>query len=182
MDNGASSYRRFLDGDDTAMDEIMEELFFPLVFFVNRYVQDLPAAEDVAMDAMTELFFHKHRYNFKVSLKTYVFMLGKSRALNYLKHRKSLREAALTDAEILAEQDELESRALDSERKRAVNSALLQLPEEMRLAVHLVFFEELSYAEAAKVMHKKPKQVDNLLYRAKTSLRAILGEEAKQLL
>ena len=36
MDNGASSYRRFLDGDDSAMDEIMEELFFPLVFFVNR--------------------------------------------------------------------------------------------------------------------------------------------------
>ena len=45
MDNGASSYRRFLDGDEHAIDEIMEELFFPLVFFINRYVQDVPAAE-----------------------------------------------------------------------------------------------------------------------------------------
>lgn len=182
MDHGASSYRRFLDGDECAMEEIMEELFFPLVFFVNRYVQDLPAAEDVAMDAMTELFFHKHRYNFRVSLKTYVFMLGKSRALNYLKHRKRLRETELTDAEEQAEQEELERRALDTERKRAVNEALSRLPEEMRLAVHLVFFEELSYEEAAEVMKKKPKQVDNLLYRAKKELRAILGEEGRALL
>ncbi len=48
MDNGASSYRRFLDGDEHAIDEIMEELFFPLVFFINRYVQDVHAAEDTA--------------------------------------------------------------------------------------------------------------------------------------
>ena len=128
MDYGASSYRRFLDGDESAIDEIMGALFFPLVFFVNRYVQDVPTAEDLAMDAMTELLLHKHRYNFKVSLKTYVFMLGKSRALNYLKHRSSLRETELDDAEAMAEEDELEQRALASERKRKVNAALAKLP------------------------------------------------------
>lgn len=182
MDNGASSYRRFLDGDKSAMDEIMRELFFPLVFFVNRYLNDLPAAEDVAMDAMTELFVHKRRYHFKVSLKTYVFMLGKSRALNYLKHRKALRETELTEAEALAEERELERRALDSERKRVVNDALARLPEEQRMAVHLIYFEELSYEEAARVMKKDRKQVDNLLYRAKKSLRAMIGEEGEELL
>ena len=182
MDNGASSYRRFLDGDESAMDEIMRELFFPLVFFVNRYLNDLPAAEDVAMDAMTELFVHKRRYNFKVSLKTYVFLLGKSRALNYLKHRKTLRETELTEAEALAEESELERRALDSERKRVVNAALTRLPEDQRMAVHLIYFEELSYEEAARVMKKDRKQVDNLLYRAKKSLRVMIGEEGEELL
>ena len=181
MDNGASSYRRFLDGDESAIDEIMGELFYPLVFFVNRYVRDLPAAEDIAMDAMTELLVRKHRYNFRVSLKTYVFLLGKSQALNYLKRRGRLRETELTEAEAPAEEDELERRALDSERKRAVNAALAKLPEDMRMAVHLVFFEELSYEEAARVMKKNRKQVDNLLYRAKKELRAILGEEGKLL-
>lgn len=33
MDNGACSYRRFLDGDESAFDEIMKELFDGLVFF-----------------------------------------------------------------------------------------------------------------------------------------------------
>jgi RNA polymerase sigma-70 factor (ECF subfamily) len=182
MDKAADSYRRFLEGDERAIDAIMEELFFPLVFFVNRYVRDLPAAEDIAMDAMTELFVHRRRYNFKVTLKTYVFLLGKSRALNWLKHRKSLRETELIEAEDLAEESELERRALDSERKRTVNAALARLPEDQRLAVHLVYFEELSYEEAARIMKKDRKQVDNLLYRAKNALRAILGEEGKQLL
>lgn len=181
MDKAADSYRRFLDGDERAIDAVMEELFFPLVFFVNRYVQDLSAAEDIAMDAMTELFVRR-RYNFKVTLKTYVFMLGKSRALNWIKHRKTLRETELTEAEALAEECELERRALDSERKRTVNAALAQLPADQRVAIHLVYFEELSYDEAARIMKKDRKQVDNLLYRAKNALRTILGEEGKQLL
>ena len=53
---------------------------------------------------------------------------------------------------------------------------------EQRLAVHLIYFEELSYEEAARVMKKNSKQVDNLLYRAKKTLRDILGEEGEQLL
>ena len=181
MDNGTSSYRRFLDGDDHAVDEIMEELFFPLVFFINRYVQDVPAAEDIAMDAMTELFVHPRRYNFKTSLKTYLFMLGKSRALNYCKRRRILPMEELSEA-LPAQQAELEDRALDDERKRVVSQALARLPEEMRVAVHLVFFAELSYEETARVMKKNRKQVDNLLYRAKKELRGMLGEEGRQLL
>ena len=47
----------------------------------------------------------------------------------------------------------------------------------MRLAVHLVYFEELSYEEAARVMKKSKKQIDNLLYRAKSFLRSELGKE-----
>ena len=44
MDNGACSYRRFLDGDESAFDDIMEELFRSLVFFIDRYVHDIHAA------------------------------------------------------------------------------------------------------------------------------------------
>ena len=73
MDNGASSYRRFLDGDESAFNEIMEELFRSLVFFINGYVHDIHAAEDIAIDAFSDLVVHRHRYNFKVTLKTYEY-------------------------------------------------------------------------------------------------------------
>ncbi len=52
----------------------------------------------------------------------------------------------------------------------------------MRLAVHLVCFENLSYAEAARVMKKNRKQIDNLLYRAQNTLRTVLGREGVQLI
>jgi len=105
MDNGASSYRRFLDGDESSFNEIMEELFRSLVFFINGYVHDIHAAEDIAIDAFSDLVVHRHRYNFKVTLKTYVFMLGRSRALDYIKHRKVLSFVELSEAEGVEDYD-----------------------------------------------------------------------------
>ena len=183
MDNGASSYRRFLNGDESAFDEIMKELFDNLVFFIDRYVHDIHAAEDIAIDAFSDLVVNKHRYNFKVTLKTYLFMLGRSRALNYIKHRKVINFVELTEADnTSAEQETLEEIILSDERKRIVNNALNSLPDDMRVVVHLIYFEDLSYDEAAKVMKKNRKQVDNLLYRAKKELRIILGKDGELLL
>ncbi|MBO4848031.1 MAG: RNA polymerase sigma factor [Clostridia bacterium] len=177
MDNGASSYRRFLDGDESAVRDIMDELFYSLVFFVDRYVRDVHAAEDIAMDVMSDLFVHRHRYNFRSSLKTYLFMRGKSRALDLLRHRKVIDFTELSE-DCSATDGDLEARVLEDESRRELNAALGRLPGEMRVAVHLVYFEEMSYDEAAKVMGKNRKQIDNLLYRAKKELRDLLGEEA----
>ena len=183
MDNGASSYRRFLDGDESAFDEIMKEYFDNLVFFIDRFVHDIHAAEDIAIDAFSDLVVNKHRYNFKVTLKTYLFMLGRSRALNYIKHCKVIDFVELSEADNTpSEQETLEEIVLADERKRVVNNALASLPDDMRVVIHLIYFEELTYDEAAKVMKKNRKQVDNLLYRAKKELRIILGKDGELLL
>ena len=180
MDNGASSYRRFLNGDESAFDEIMQTLFDPLVFFIDRYVHDVQAAEDIAIDVFSDLVVNRHRYNFKVTLKTYLFMLGRSRALNYLKHRKVLTFTELSEAEAVADDRALlEELVLRDERKRAISNALAKLPGDMREAVHLCCLEALSYEEAARIMKKNRKQVDNLLYRAKKELRGILGKDGE---
>ena len=176
MDNGASSYRRFLDGDENAFDDIMKALFHPLVFFLNRYVHDPEVAEDLAMDAFTALIVHKHRYHFQVSLKTYLFMIGRSRALDYLKRKKIVEFVALS-REDFADERSLEEMVLTDQRKKAIHAAINKLPEEMQTAVHLVYLEGLSYESAAKVMKKSRKQVDNLLYRAKKELRIILEKD-----
>lgn len=182
MDNGACSYRRFLDGDESAFDDIMKELFHGLVFFVDRFVHDVHAAEDIAIDAFSDLIVHKHRYNFKVSLKTYLYMIGRSRALDYIKHRKVMDVTELLEAEgVSSEEKSLEEYILLEERKRIVNVAIARLPEDMRVVVHLIYFEEMTYEEAAKVMKKNRKQVDNLLYRAKKELRILLGEDGELL-
>ena len=183
MDNGASSYRRFLDGDEGAFSELMKELFRGLVFFINGFVHDTHTAEDIAIDVFSDLIVYRHRYNFKVSLKTYLYMVGRSRALDYLKHRKVIDFVALSEANAVADDSAaLERLVLTDERKRLIHGAVAKLPTDMGVAVHLIYFEELTYEEAAKVMKKSRKQVDNLLYRAKKELRIILGEDGEQLL
>jgi len=183
MDYGASSYRRFLDGDESAFDEIMKDLFRGLVFFIDRYVHDTHAAEDIAIDTFSDLVVDRHRYNFKVTLKTYLYMVGRSRALDYIKHRKVIDIVELSEAQNLSNDGQtLEEMVLADQRKRAVNTAIAKLPEDMRVAVHLIYFEEMTYEEAAKVMKKNRKQVDNLLYRAKKELCIILGKDDELLL
>ena len=183
MFDGAGSYRRFLNGEESAFDEIMNELFRKLVFFIDGYVHDSYTAEDLAIDVFSDLIVHKHRYNFKVSLKTYLFMIGRSRALDYIKHRKVIDFVEINEAEDFSDDERvLEQTVLDDERKRMVNEAITKLPEDMREVVHLIYFEDMTYAEAAKVMKKTAKQVDNLLYRAKTQLRIILGKDGELLI
>ena len=146
MDNGARSYRRFLDGDENAFVEIMDEYRDGLIFFINGYLNDFHAAEDIAADCFVFLLVHKHRYNFKVSLKTYLYMIGRSKSLNYLKRRKIITTEALDEAENeVSDEKTPEDAVLTSERKRAVHEALKNLNEEMRTAVHLVYFDGMSY-------------------------------------
>ena len=75
----------------------------------------------------------------------------------------------------------LEDVMLEDERKRILHQAIEQLPSPMQEVIHLIYFEELSYDEAAKVMKKSKKQIDNLLYRSKEKLRTILGKEGERL-
>lgn len=178
METGEMYYRRYLNGDPTAFDGILQLYRNQLTFFINRFVRDLDTAEDLAIDTFMYLIVHRHRYNFKTSLKTYLFMIGRSRALDYLRHQNRFTMVELSDAEReLPSVPGPEESVLREEQKQELNRAMDTLPQDMQTVLHLVYFEELSYEEAAKVMRKNKKQVANLLYRAKAQLRAILGKE-----
>lgn len=94
--SGEDKYRLFLNGDEDAFDEIMCEYFDGLIFFINRYVNDPHTAEDIAIDVFAYIAENRRKYNFKVSLKTYIYMIGKSRTLNLIKHRKRARRRGIT--------------------------------------------------------------------------------------
>ena len=180
MDNGADNYRRYLDGDDGAFTAIVEEYRDGLIFFINRFVQDPATAEDIAIDVFAELIVHPRRYDFRASLKTYLYTMGRSRALNHLKHRRRFPEVELSESDAVSE--EPESALLTDERRRVVSDAMDRLTPDKRTVLHLIYFEDMSYEQAAQVMKKSVKQIDNLLYRAKSELRTIIGKDGIELL
>ena len=180
MDSGENSYRRYLNGDESAFGEIVELYFDKLTFFINGYVHDVHASEDVAIETMTELVIHPGRFAFRSSLKTYLFSVGRHKALNFLKKRRRENLTELSEADA-ADRASLERDVLAGERQKALAAAMAELPAEHRTAVHLVYLEGLSYMDAAKVLGKSEKQVDNLLSAAKKRLRAELEKEGIEL-
>ena len=183
MDNGVGSYRRFLDGDERAFDEILTQYFDSLTFFINRYLHDVHASEDVAIDTLLQLIIHPNRYDFKTPLKSYLYMIARSRALNELKRRRRHATVALDEAAELSDDElSLADAVIADERRRVLHAAMARLNEPFRTVLHLIYFEEMSYEEAGRVMKKSRKQIDNLLYRAKAALRAELGKDGADLL
>ena len=182
MENGESSCRRFLQGDKSTFDEILKEYRQSLTFFIYRYVKNYDEAEDIAIDVFVEFLAHPKKYNFKTSLKTYLFMIGRCRALDYLRHNKKFIHTGLDEADtVLSDESSLPENFIIAERNKQLNDAVSRLPDDMKAAVHLVYFEGLSYEETGKVMKKSKKQVDNLLYRAKGKLKISLSEKGVEL-
>lgn len=84
-------------------------------------------------------------------------------------------EAILWDQE--DEETNIESIHLKEERKIVVHRALRRLKPEYRQVLYLLFFEEFDHGEIARIMKKSRRQIENLLYRAKMSLKSELEKE-----
>ncbi len=179
MDNGESSYRRFLDGDESAFREILDMYSENLIFFINRYVNNISIAQELSEDVFVEILLHKKRYNFKTSLKTYLFTIGRNKAVSYLRRCARKPEYAYEYIENEADRKNIEDEFIKKEQERELHKALERLNEDYKTVLHLVYFENMSADETASVMKKNKKQIENLLYRAKQALRKELESVVK---
>ena len=89
MDNGASSYRRFLDGDKNALIDIISDYRESLVLFLSNYVADFGLAEEIAEEVFVKLYVDKPKFGGRSSFKTWLFTIGKNASLDILKNRPS---------------------------------------------------------------------------------------------
>ena len=178
MDNGASSYRRFLDGDDRGLAEIVESYKDGLILYLNGYVNNIFIAEELTEDTFFRLMIRKPRYSGKSTFKSWLYAIGRNVAIDFVRHNSKQLNTPIEDMEnYLSEEQSLEQSYIKEERKIAVHKALSKLPNDYRTVLWLVFFEGFSNKEVAAVLKKNERQVRNLLYRAKRSLRAKLNEE-----
>ncbi len=177
MDNGESRYRRFLDGDENAFGEILDMYSENLIFFINRYVNNISVAQELSEDVFVEILLHKKRYNFKTSLKTYLFTIGRNKAVSYVRRCSRRPEYAYAYIENEADRKNIEDEFIKKEQERSLHKAIEKLNEDYKTVLHLVYFENMSNDEAAKVMKKSKKQIENLLYRAKQVLKKELESE-----
>ena len=73
-----------------------------------------------------------------------------------------------------------ETGSLQNEQHQQLYAALGKLKKEYRETLFLVYFEELSYRQAAQVLGRTEQQVTNLVYRGKQQLKQLLEQEGYQ--
>lgn len=170
-------YNNFLSGNDTAFDEIVDRHRKNLILFINKYVHDLEISEDLAQDTFVYVLIHRKEYDFKYSLKTYLYTIAKCRACNYIRNQKRIIKF---DEAYIQEQEELgqiEDNLLREEEKIRVQKAITKLKSEYQSVIFLRYIEEFSYTEICKILNKNMSQVKVLIHRARKSLEKILRKE-----
>lgn len=174
MENGASSYHRFLAGDDEGLHEIICEYRTGLILYLNSFVQNIHTAEELTEDTFAELAINCPKYSGKSSFKTWLYAIGRNITIKYLRKHAKLSIVPLESQKNLADEKNIESNYIKSEQKRIVHKALHSLKSEYRQVLYLSFFEEFSNTETAIIMKKNKRQIETLLYNAKLALKSEL--------
>jgi RNA polymerase sigma-70 factor (ECF subfamily) len=174
MDTGASSYRRYLAGDDEGLHEIICAYREGLILYLNSFVQNIHTAEDLAEDTFAELALRCPKFHGKSTFKTWLYAIGRNLTAKYLRKHAAVTVIPLESQEYLADEENIERNYIRNEQKRMIHKALHSLKTEYRQVLYLSFFEGFSHAECALILHKSKRQIESLLYNAKKALKSEL--------
>ena len=100
-------YKEFLLGNNKSFEEIVKRHKNSIIYFIQRYTKSIDIAEDLAQDVFLYILIHKKNYRFEYSLKTYLYTIAKSKALNYIKRERRIVELDENQFEDLEELDVL---------------------------------------------------------------------------
>ena len=120
MDNGASSYRRFLAGDREGLAEIVREYSDGLILYINSFVQNICVSEEIAEDVFVEIALKKPRYSEKSSFKTWLYAVARHTAIDCIKRYSRISDIPVDEIDISCVDLEMVDSVTFSEKASAV--------------------------------------------------------------
>ena len=147
--------------------------FYRLAF---RYVSQKEAAEDVVQRAFLKLWEKPSRWDpeRKVKFTTWFSRVVINLGLDMQKKRTPLLLAEHYD--VADEAEGQERQLIDAQQKVQLEHAIRRLPARQQTALNLCFYEEITNAEAARIMETTVGAIESLLMRAKANLRTELKQ------
>ena len=160
---------------DAGLEALMKKYGDPLTLYIDGYLHDVHEAEELMLDVFAYLFTKKPRIR-DGGFKAYLYKAARHMALRHKSKRKPLFSLdTLTgepDGRLLAEEV-----IRTEERNRILHFCMDEMNPDYREVLYLTYFEDMSYAQAAEVTGKTVKQITNMVYRGKESLRRLLERE-----
>src|SRR6516225_9040639 len=171
---------RLREGDDLALNELMERWQKPLHSFILRYVGNHRDAIELAEETFVRVYQHRSRFNFKSKFSTWLLTIATNLCRQHTRWRKrhptiSLDDAAsangVSDKNLFASAEEIPSaQASRTELAKLVKEEIEQLPHDLKTAVLLFAYNNLSYAEIGEILGCTPKAIETRLYRVRKLL------------
>jgi RNA polymerase sigma-70 factor, ECF subfamily len=173
-------------GDDSSFDFLLVKYRSPLVNFLYRMVRDRATAEDLAQDVFLRVYRARKQYTPSAKFTTWLFRIATNVALNSVRDNRHQKMEVSLDAPLRHEQESasrelparemrIDEQLVERDRAEFVQRAIASLPEKQRAAVLLHKYQEMEYAEIAKVLDCTDAALKSLLFRAYENLRIQLA-------
>ena len=176
MDNGVINYRRYLEGDDDGLADLMKEYENGLILYIDSIVHDISLSKELSNEVFFKLALKRPDYKEEYSFKAWLYSIGRNLARNHIK-RVIIKNRTVGIEEDIEAPEDIEREHIKNEEKLMLHNTMKKLRSQYRQVLMLVYFEQLSNREAASVMNKSVRQIENLLYRAKKTLKVQLEKE-----
>ena len=167
-------YNDYLNGEKEAFEILYNKYKNKIEYFIYNIVKDYQKAEDIAQETFIYVIQHKMREN--SSFKYYIYLVARSKALNYINVEK--RRNKITEKYFANDNEQIEKDVLDiitaEESKKELLESIELLDERYKNAIYLVNIEGLSYEETSKILGETLQNTKNLIHRGKKQLRKIL--------
>lgn len=162
-----------VQGNKGAMNEIYKTYAPALNGFVRLFLADPNDVADIIHDTMLEVWRKAGRFEGRSSLKTWIFSIAKNKAID--RNRKFSRiDYTDDDTDIADEAPDPADILAVSQDAKTVRDAVSQLKPDHRRAIHLSFFEDLTYKEIAEIEGCPEGTIKTRILYAKRNLQHIL--------
>lgn len=170
-------YEEFLRGKTESFDELMIRYGDKLTLYLKGYLSSMEDAEDMMIETFSRIMYKKPKIA-AGNFKAYLFKTGHNLVANFYRHFDKIDMVDIEDLENEIKGEESpENGYMSEEKRRILHLCLERLDTQTREAFFLVYFEDMSYEQAAGVMKVNVKKINNLLTRGKERLREELAKE-----
>ena len=169
------------NGSVSALELIFKEYYPTICQFINSYIRDCEAAEEIAGDLFIYLWEKRNKINIHSSLDAYLRTAAKNRALNYLRGSKQL------DMVHIQEVKESEFDMPDSEYsgyqdiQEVIDRAIESLPPQCKSIFQVYREGSKTHREIASEFDLSVKTVENQIGIALRKLRGFFRNHYKDL-
>lgn len=173
------------EGDEGALEELMQRHQSPLFYFVLRYLGNELAAREVVQETFVRAYFKAGAFRPRSTVKTWIFTIALNLCRDAGRRRQrspvfvSLDEPAGKGSrplELAGDEDAAYETAAEREELEHLRAAINRLPKKLKVPLVLCLLEQRSHKEAAEMLETTPKTVELRIYRAKKKLRQLMGQ------
>jgi len=158
-------------GDSAAFEALFNFYCQQLINFARRYVFDKQIAENVVQDVFVNVWQNRKNLDPSKMIKAYLFTAVKNNSLKHLRHLNIENKEIESTSPYIGDDERPDKKLDEKELGVEVHQAIDELPEKCKEIFKMNRFENLKYAEIAKILNISIKTVETQMGRALKKLR-----------